>query len=427
MRHFESQNGQNGPAENLRARIEVKADHGAFYFPTQMQQPARLKQRMTDLMSIAIDKLATAVALVNAQSAERDVRWAAVLNRDRQVDGQFVYAVKTTGVYCRPTCASRRPKPANVAFYDTCDDAEHAGFRACQRCLPRQGPLAQQHASIVAAACRKIERADGDARLEGLALAAGMSPFHFHRLFKSITGLTPKAYGDARRAMRIRDGLTDGGNTVTSAIYGAGFNSNSRFYEKSNSVLGMTPTAFRSGGAGVDIKFAVGKCSLGSVLVAASAKGICAILLADGPDELARDLRDCFPNANLIGGDVEFDALVAKVVDFVERPALGLNLALDVRGTAFQRRVWQALRDIPAGKTVSYDDLASQIGAPKAMRAVAQAGGANNIAVAIPCHRVVRAEGLLRAIVGASSASSPCWAGRLAHDGCHRIASRLSI
>ena len=343
-------------------------------------------------MSIAAENLAAA-APAKTRPEELGSRWTAVVNRDARFDGQFVYAVKTTGIYCRVTCPSRRPQPANVVFYNTCEEAERAGFRACQRCRPRQATLARHQAAIVAAACRKIERADGDARLDDLAASARMSPFHFHRVFKSVTGLTPKAYGDAHRAKRIRNELAHGSNSVTSAIYGAGFNSNSRFYEKSNSVLGMTPTAFRSVGADAEIKFAVGACSLGSVLVAATEKGICAILLGDEPDELARDLQDRFPNANLIGGDAGFDPLVARVVGFVEAPALGLDLPLDVRGTAFQQRVWQALRDIPAGQTVSYAGIARRIGAPKAVRAVAQACAANTIAVAIPCHRVVRSDG----------------------------------
>jgi AraC family transcriptional regulator, regulatory protein of adaptative response / methylated-DNA-[protein]-cysteine methyltransferase len=335
--------------------------------------------------------------LANAPRAQaqiaRDPRWTAVVARDPACDGKFVYAVKTTGVYCRPTCPSRRAKPQNVAFYATCEQAERAGFRACQRCRPKQVSPAKEHAALIAAACRKIEQSDGETTLQALAASVGMSSFHFHRLFKSATGLTPKAYGDAHRSKRVRSELADRHNSVTEAIYGAGFNSNGRFYERSNSVLGMTPTAFRSGGADVDIKFAVGECSLGSILVAVSGKGVCAILLGDNPDELARDLQDRFPRANLIGGDAEFDELVATVVGFVEAPGLGLALPLDVRGTAFQQRVWQALRAIPAGKTTSYAEIARWIGAPKAVRAVAQACGANAIAVAIPCHRVVRNDG----------------------------------
>jgi AraC family transcriptional regulator of adaptative response/methylated-DNA-[protein]-cysteine methyltransferase len=222
-----------------------------------------------------------------------------------------------------------------------------------------------------------------------------MSPFYFHRQFKAITGLTPKAYGAADRAKKVRAELADRKTSVTSAIYGAGFNSNSRFYESSNEVLGMTPTAYKQGGKDADIRFAVGQCSLGAILVARSKKGICAITLGDNPDGLVRDLQDRFPNANLIGADREFERLVAQVVGFVETPRIGLDLPLDVRGTAFQQRVWQALRGIPAGKTASYAEVARRIGKPKAVRAVAQACGANKIAVAIPCHRVVKNDGVL--------------------------------
>jgi AraC family transcriptional regulator of adaptative response/methylated-DNA-[protein]-cysteine methyltransferase len=221
-----------------------------------------------------------------------------------------------------------------------------------------------------------------------------MSAWHFHRVFKAVTGLTPKAYASAHRANLIRKSL-NGGGTVTDAIYEAGYNSSSRFYEVSNEMLGMTPSAYRAGGARTDIRFAVGECSLGSILVAQSGRGICAILLGADPESLVRQLEDQFPNANLIGADAEFEGLVARVVGFVEQPSLGLELPLDVRGTAFQQRVWQALRAIPAGTTVSYTDVARRIGAPTAARAVAQACGANTLAVAIPCHRVVRSDGAL--------------------------------
>jgi len=221
-----------------------------------------------------------------------------------------------------------------------------------------------------------------------------MSPYHFHRVFKGVTGLTPKAYAAAHRARRVRAELTHS-QTVTEAIFDAGFNSGGRFYATSDELLGMTPTDYRAGGARADIRFAVGECSLGSILVARSEKGVCAILLGDDPEQLTRDLQDRFARANLIGGDREFERLVAKIVGFVEAPAIGLDLPLDVRGTAFQQRVWQALRKIPAGSTASYSDIAQRIGAPKAVRAVAQACAANNIAIAIPCHRVVRNDGAL--------------------------------
>lgn len=321
-----------------------------------------------------------------------DPRWAAVVARDPEA--KFYYSVKTTGVYCRPSCAARLAKPENVAFHRTCEDAEQAGFRPCKRCKPNQVSLVEQHTEKIAAACRLIERAETPPSLDVLAQHVGLSTYHFHRVFKAATGLTPKAYADAHRDKRVRQSLTQQ-DTVTGAIYDAGYNSNSRFYETANQVLGMTPSTYRAGGSQTDIRFAVGECSLGSILVAQSDRGICAILLGDDPDSLVRELQDQFPNATLIGGDAGFERLVAKVVGFVEAPALGLNLPLDVRGTAFQQRVWQALRDIPAGSTASYTDVAKRIGAPNAVRAVAQACGANALAVAIPCHRVVRHDGAL--------------------------------
>nr|WP_188823985.1 bifunctional DNA-binding transcriptional regulator/O6-methylguanine-DNA methyltransferase Ada [Brucella endophytica] len=333
------------------------------------------------------------LATINTTAAERDPRWAALVNRDPAFDGKFVYSVKTTGVYCRPVCPSRLAKPENIAFHADCAEAERAGFRPCLRCRPNEAPLAERHAAIIAEACRRIEASEELPLLDALAEAAGISPFHFHRLFKSITGLTPRAYGAAHRARRVRDELTASKGSVTEAIYDAGFNSSSRFYETSNKVLGMTPSAFRAGGAKAQIKFAVGECSLGAILVAATEKGVCVISLGDDPDALLRELQDRFPKAQLIGGDAEFEKTMAKVVGFIDAPGIGLDLPLDVRGTAFQERVWQALRDIPAGRTVSYTEIAERIGAPKAVRAVAGACAANKIAVAIPCHRVVRQDG----------------------------------
>jgi AraC family transcriptional regulator, regulatory protein of adaptative response / methylated-DNA-[protein]-cysteine methyltransferase len=323
-----------------------------------------------------------------------DPRWAAVATRDPRADGQFFFSVKTTGVYCRPSCAARRARPENVDFHVSTEAAERAGFRPCKRCRPDQMPLAGQHAATVADLCHIIENAEHAPTLAELAAHVRLSTFHLHRVFKSITGLTPKQYAVAHRTRRVKAEL-DRSNTVTEAIYGAGYNSNGRFYEQSNDVLGMTPTAYRAGGANTEIRFAIGECSLGSILVAASERGVCAILIGDDPDALARDLQDRFPRAHLIGGDSQFEQLVAKVVGFVEAPALGLDLPLDVRGTAFQQRVWQALREIPVGRTVSYLQVANRIGAPKAVRAVGAAVGANPLAVAIPCHRVIRHDGSL--------------------------------
>jgi AraC family transcriptional regulator of adaptative response/methylated-DNA-[protein]-cysteine methyltransferase len=316
------------------------------------------------------------------------------LRRDRRSDGLFYYSVRTTGVYCRPSCAARLARRENVRFHSTCEDAERAGFRPCQRCRPAGPSRGDERAAAVARACRLIEAADVPPSLDALARAAGMSRFHFHRVFKAITGITPRAYAAAHRGRRVRDELTRGG-TVTDAIYGAGFNSSGRFYAAAAGVLGMRPTSFQSGGAGASIRFAVGECSLGSILVAASDRGVCAILLGDDPDALVRDLQDRFPKGRLIGGDREFERLVARVVGFIEAPALGLELPLDVRGTAFQQRVWQALREVPPGATVTYKRLAERVGAPRAVRAVAQACASNTLAVAIPCHRVVRNDGAL--------------------------------
>ncbi|MGH8566390.1 MAG: bifunctional DNA-binding transcriptional regulator/O6-methylguanine-DNA methyltransferase Ada [Gammaproteobacteria bacterium] len=321
-----------------------------------------------------------------------DPRWVAVVARDPEADGRFLYSVKTTGVYCRPSCAARAARPENVGFHPSAADAERVGFRPCKRCNPNQPPLAEQHAATVAGLCRLIENAEQVPSLAALANHAGVSAYHLHRVFKAVTGVTPRGYAAAHRAKRVRAELARRG-TVTEAIYGAGYNSNGRFYEKSNQVLGMTPTNYRAGGANTEICFAVGECSLGSILVAQSERGVCAILLGDDPDKLARDLQDRFPRADLIGGDAEFEQLVAKVVGFVEAPRLGLDLPLDVRGTAFQQRVWQALREIAAGEKVSYADIANRIGAPKSVRAVAQACAANALTVAIPCHRVVRNDG----------------------------------
>jgi len=327
-------------------------------------------------------------------TAADDPRWARVVARDRTADGQFWYSVMTTGVYCRPSCPSRTANPVNVLLHDSLEDARATGFRPCKRCNPDGPSTADENAAIVTRACRLIEQSEEEPSLAALAEAAGRSTGYFHRIFKAATGLTPKAYAAARRAARIRRSLENGGS-VTEAIYGAGFNSSGRFYEKSDAILGMTPSRYRAGGEREDIRFAVGESSLGSIVVASSMKGVVSILIGDDPETLLRELQDRFPRANLIGADADYEALVARVVGFVDRPALGLDLPLDVRGTAFQQRVWRALRGIPAGQTVSYTEVARRIGAPRAVRAVAGACAANNIAVAIPCHRVVRTDGSL--------------------------------
>jgi len=256
---------------------------------------------------------------------------------------------------------------------------------------PAVAPLSKQHAAAVEGACRALE-AEQPPDLSTLAEQAGMSRYHFHRIFKAVTGITPKAYASALRAGRARQHLKASAS-VTDAMYDAGFNSSGRFYEAAPAILGMTPTAFRKNGEGVDIRFAVAQCSLGALLVAASDTGICEIALDADPETLVRNLQDRFKAARLIGADAEFETWVAAVVGFVEDPSRGLDLPLDVRGTAFQRRVWEALREIPVGATATYTQVAERIGHPQAVRAVARACATNNIALAIPCHRVVRTDG----------------------------------
>jgi AraC family transcriptional regulator of adaptative response/methylated-DNA-[protein]-cysteine methyltransferase len=316
-------------------------------------------------------------------SATDERRWAAVLARDKAADGTFVLGVKTTGIYCKPSCPARKPLRKNVRFYATCAEAEAAGFRACKRCKPNVANGADAQAEKIAAACRMIETAETAPSLAALAAQAGLSPYHFHRVFKAATGLTPKAYAVSHRNKRVREALK-GANTVTEAIYEAGFNSTGRFYADATPSLGMKPRAYRAGGADAEIRHAIAKCT-----------GLCALFFGDDPAELEQELRDRFPRAKLTKGDRAFKDLVAKVVAYVEAPQKALDLPLDVQGTAFQHRVWTALREIPSGETVTYGDIARRIGKPEAVRAVGTACGANRIAVAIPCHRVVGSTGKL--------------------------------
>src|ERR1700680_2142812 len=272
-------------------------------------------------------------------SVADDPRWARIVARDKTADGHLWYLVLTTGVYCRASCSSRIANPKNVQLHDTLESAKATGFRPCKRCNPDGLSVEAENAAVVAKACRIIQETEQELSLEELAGTIGRSPSYFHRMFKAATGVTPKDYAAAHRATRVRHGLASG-NTVTEAIYDAGFNSSGRFYAKSTDMLGMTPSQYRAGGANEEIKFAIGQTSLGAILVASTQKGVAAILLGDDPDELVRNLQDRFPKAHLLGADSDYEALIARVVGLIETPGTGLNLPLDVRGTAFQQRVW---------------------------------------------------------------------------------------
>jgi AraC family transcriptional regulator, regulatory protein of adaptative response / methylated-DNA-[protein]-cysteine methyltransferase len=323
-----------------------------------------------------------------------DRRWAAVVARDKAADASFVTAVRTTGIYCRPSCTARRPLRENVSFYETNAEAEAAGYRPCKRCKPNAPAGEGEHIVKITEACRQIETAETAPKLSELAAHAGLSPHHFHRIFKAATGVTPKGYAVAHRQKRVREAL-QGDKSVTEAIYEAGFNSSGRFYAGATQSLGMKPGEFRAGGDNIEIRHATAPSSLGQTLVAATDKGVCAIFFGDDLEVLEQELRNRFPRAKLIAGDREFGKLVAKVVAFVEAPRKGIDLPLDVRGTAFQHQVWAALRDIPPGQTATYSDIARRIGKPAAVRAVGTACGANPVAVVIPCHRVLGSDGKL--------------------------------
>lgn len=320
-------------------------------------------------------------------------RWQAVCDRDANADGQFVFAVLTTGICCRPSCRSRRALRENVRFYPDVDAAVADGFRPCKRCQPDNIDPQQQKVDKVARACRLLEQ-DAPVTLETLAQTLAVSPYHFHRLFKSITGMTPKAWQQAWRARRLREALAQG-EKVTPAVMAAGFPDGSSYYRQADAALGMTASQFRRGGEDIDIVYTFGDCAVGRCLVAESDRGVCAVLPgeADGPllDELAR----LFPRARLIPGDAHFHQRVAQVFAHLDDHRQAIDLPLDIRGTVFQQRVWQALREIPAGETRSYRQVAQRIGQPRAVRAVAGACAANKLAIVIPCHRVVREGGAL--------------------------------
>jgi AraC family transcriptional regulator of adaptative response/methylated-DNA-[protein]-cysteine methyltransferase len=329
-----------------------------------------------------------------ADAIVAEARWQAVVRRDPQADGEFVYAVRTTGVYCRPSCPSRAAKRQNVEFFDTGVLAAAAGYRPCKRCRPDELSQQQRRNELVIQACQAIEHSQMALPLAQLAQQAGMSPYHFHRIFKAATGLTPKAFHKAVQARRVAASLQSA-NSVTETLYDAGFSSAGRFYTDAPAMLGMSPGSYRRGGAGEHIRHAVEPCALGWVIVAATRKGVCTIEFGDDAQKLTDRLQARFPKAQFEPADAEFRRWIARVLSYIEQPQAVLELPLDIQGTVFQRRVWQALQAIPAGETASYAEIAGRIGQPGAARAVGRACAGNPVAVAIPCHRAVRADGEL--------------------------------
>jgi AraC family transcriptional regulator of adaptative response/methylated-DNA-[protein]-cysteine methyltransferase len=322
-----------------------------------------------------------------------DDRWQSVVDRDADADGQFVFAVQTTGIFCRPSCRAKHALRKNVSFFADARQALAAGFRPCKRCQPDKDSAHQHRLEKIAHACQLLEQ-ESPLTLDELAQQVAMSPYHLHRLFKATTGMTPKAWQQSWRARRLRDALAKG-VPVTQALLNAGFPDSSSYYRKADQTLGMTAKQFRKGGDNVSVRYTLADCSLGRCLVAESERGICAILLGDDDATLVADLHELFPATQDVPADTDFQQRVREVITAINARDAPLSLPLDIRGTAFQQQVWQALRAIPCGETMSYQQLASAIGKPKAVRAVASACGANKLAIVIPCHRVIRGDGAL--------------------------------
>ena len=334
----------------------------------------------------------SAMVIQSMESATNKLEgfWQAVLERDRRFDGQFVFAVSTTGVYCRPSCPARRPRRENVSYFALPEAAEQSGFRACKRCRPHLSPASDPQISLVRRACRLIEHElDESIDLETLGRHLGLSSFHLQRTFKSIMGVTPRDYAEACRTTRFKTAVRDG-KSVTAAMYDAGYGSSSRLYERANSELGMTPATYRRAGADTVIEYATTRSPLGYLLVAATKKGLCSVTLGDNVAQLEANLRNEYAAAEIRQNNPALEAVIDQIVAHLKGKQPHLSLPLDIRATAFQRQVWQALQQIPYGSTLSYGEVAAAIGRPTAVRAVARACATNPVALVIPCHRVIR-------------------------------------
>ena len=330
--------------------------------------------------------------MADAKYSSDDARWKAVVDNNSSADGTFYYAVITTGVYCRPSCTSRLPNRTNVQYYSSCEDAETAGYRACKRCNPATDSKTLVIEKKIIHACRIIEESEISVKLAEIAKRVNLSPYHFHRLFKKIVGVTPKQYASRNQSQRFQKSLKTSGS-VTDAIYSAGYGSSGSAYDKRQDQLAMKPKEYRKGATGIIITYGLANCFLGWVIVAASERGICAIEFGDDPDILPDQIQTRFPKSQLKKADIGFESLIKEVVDFIKAPDDKFQLPLDIQGTAFQQRVWNVLRQIKPGKTLSYSDVANKIGNPKAVRAVASACASNKLAVVIPCHRVISKDG----------------------------------
>ncbi len=329
---------------------------------------------------------------VRSSSGNQADYWDALASRDRRMDGVFLYAVRTTGVYCRPSCPSRRPLPENVVFFRTQEEARRAGFRACKRCKPDLLAESNPNRDLVEKVCRYIEaNPDGPPTLETLGRAIGLSPFHLQRTFKAATGITPRAYADSRRLQALKNGLR-GGHSVTRSMYDAGYGSSSRLYEGATSKLGMTPARYGKQGSGVNIQFAIAKTPIGQMLLAATPNGVCSVQFGESASQLENELHREYPRADIARADKALAPWIRAVQGRI-RGEHANALPLDIQATAFQRLVWEQLQAIPYGDTASYREVAKRIGRPKAARAVARACASNPVAIAIPCHRVVRENG----------------------------------